>query len=85
MTKSVSVVDVQGNHWHLHAQRRHLGIGEASSNQGLNPGFFQLSHIGPVPHHTRVISVLRQHTLLQPPRRRRKAVRQLFCQNHSYP
>ena len=65
MPERLAVIQVKGHHRHIDTHRGHGGIAKARSLEGLNPGLLKPLHIGPMPHHTGVIGVLREHTLGQ--------------------
>jgi hypothetical protein len=65
--QSLFVAQVQPHYGQFQPPCREIGIGQASRRQRLHPSLFQPGQIGPMPHHSGVIGVLRQHTPYQGP------------------
>ena len=85
MANAVSVTNCHGNHWHLVPKGRQRRIGEACLLQSQNTPFLHPGDVTAVPHHTRMVGVLRQDATNQNPGLGRNALRQLLIHHSDCP
>ena len=67
MLERAAIVDGERNHWQLEAPVRKHPVRQSHRRQRLHACLLQPAEIGAMPHHTRVIRVLGQHTAGQAP------------------